>query len=108
MAHIKIFVCTNGKCMEAAVSQAVVTRIEAWIHAQGADDWDADPHIGCLPCGCLDVCQQGSVMRIFPDAVTYWRITPENVASILDQHFLQHRVVTDHLALPKNQPSHAA
>lgn len=43
--------------------------------------------------GCLDRCDQGPVMVIYPEAVWYTYIDREDIDEIIDQHLVQGRVV---------------
>lgn len=94
----KIFICTNGNCTETNQAQAVAAAIEAWIKANDFDRWDAEREIRCIPCGCLDVCRNGAVIRIFPENITYWDISLDTVEEVLNQHFHQQKIVSAHLA----------
>ena len=43
--------------------------------------------------GCLDRCEQGPVVVIYPEAVWYTYVDKEDVDEIIDQHLVQGRVV---------------
>jgi (2Fe-2S) ferredoxin len=43
--------------------------------------------------GCLDRCEEGPVMVIYPEAVWYTYVDKEDIDEIIDQHLVQGRVV---------------
>ena len=43
--------------------------------------------------GCLDRCQEGPVIVVYPEEVWYTYIDREDIDEIIDQHLLQGRVV---------------
>lgn len=43
--------------------------------------------------GCLDRCEEGPVMVIYPEAVWYTYVDQEDIDEIIDQHLVQGRVV---------------
>jgi (2Fe-2S) ferredoxin len=44
---------------------------------------------------CLDVCQKGPIMVVYPDGVWYFGCTPEVIERILQNHLLNGRVVKE-------------
>jgi len=43
--------------------------------------------------GCLDRCQEGPVMVVYPEAVWYTYVDREDVDEIIDEHLVHGRVV---------------
>jgi (2Fe-2S) ferredoxin len=43
--------------------------------------------------GCLDRCEQGPVLVIYPEAVWYTYVDQEDIDEIIDQHLVNGRVV---------------
>jgi (2Fe-2S) ferredoxin len=43
--------------------------------------------------GCLDRCEQGPVLVIYPEAVWYTYVDKEDIDEIIDQHLVNGRVV---------------
>ena len=43
--------------------------------------------------GCLDRCEEGPVVVIYPEAVWYTYVDKEDIDEIIDQHLVQGRVV---------------
>jgi (2Fe-2S) ferredoxin len=44
--------------------------------------------------GCLDRCELGPVMVVYPEAVWYSYVDEQDVDEIIDEHLLQGRIVT--------------
>lgn len=43
--------------------------------------------------GCLGACQTGSSVLVYPESVMYAKVTPSDVATIIDEHLLQSKPV---------------
>ena len=43
--------------------------------------------------GCMDRCQQGPVIAVYPDAVWYTYVDQEDIDEILEEHLTHGRVV---------------
>ena len=44
-------------------------------------------------CGCLDRCEEGPVLVVYPEAVWYSYVDREDIDEIIEQHLLNGRVV---------------
>ena len=44
-------------------------------------------------CGCLDRCEEGPVMVVYPEAVWYSYVDREDIDEIIEQHFLKGKIV---------------
>lgn len=49
--------------------------------------------------GCLDLCECGVTVVVYPDQVWYGRVTPDDVPEIVDQHLVGGRPV-ERLRIP--------
>ncbi len=54
--------------------------------------------------GCMDQCSKGPVVAVYPDAVWYGGVKPEDVPEILEQHVLGGRPVA-RLQIPDDELS---
>lgn len=43
--------------------------------------------------GCLGICTQGPIVIVYPDAVWYGSVTPDDAAEIIESHILNDKVV---------------
>lgn len=41
------------------------------------------------PCQCLGQCGNGAIVLVLPDQIWYSRVSPEEVAAIVDRHLLR-------------------
>jgi (2Fe-2S) ferredoxin len=97
-----VFVCTQnrppnhprGSCGQAGcmtVFQAFAEQFEQRkLHEQFA----------LTSSGCLGACQTGPSILIYPEGVMYAKVTPEDVATIIDEHLLKSQPV-ERLLQPK-------
>ena len=99
----KIYICRNGDCIDSDAAMEVYELLLEWIRSHGYDDYDSPKRIKCLLTGCLDVCDNGPVITIQPDQVTYWKVSPENLARICQQHLVEGQVLEDLLAVHKTK-----
>ena len=44
--------------------------------------------------GCHGMCEMGPVVVIYPEGAFYCRVTPEDVAEIVEEHLYKGRIVT--------------
>jgi (2Fe-2S) ferredoxin len=49
--------------------------------------------VAVTPCGCLGPCFDGPAMVIYPEAIWYAKVAPEDVAEILESHLERGRPV---------------
>jgi (2Fe-2S) ferredoxin len=56
--------------------------------------------------GCLDQCEYGVTLVVYPEQVWYGNVTPDDIPEIVEQHLIGGQVVT-RLLLP-DQPQRAA
>jgi (2Fe-2S) ferredoxin len=53
--------------------------------------------------GCLDHCEYGPSIVIYPEGVWYWAGTDADITEILEQHVIAGRIV-DRLLMPGHRP----
>jgi (2Fe-2S) ferredoxin len=49
--------------------------------------------------GCLDQCEHGPTVVVYPDGVWYGRVTPDDVEEIIDSHIVNGKPV-ERLLIP--------
>lgn len=90
-----IFVCANQKaegkkCCGEAFGLEMVQRLRSRIRAA-----NLPITIRAQRAGCLDVCEFGPALVVYPEGVFYGSLTPEAIDQIVDQHLAGGEVVTE-------------
>jgi (2Fe-2S) ferredoxin len=83
-----LFICTNrrpdghprGSCA-AKGSEEVRARFKSEIDKRGLRDT-----VRANAAGCLDVCEHGVSVVVYPEGTWYGRVTVDDVATIVEQH----------------------
>lgn len=85
-----IFICTNqrpagnprGSCDSSGIGALQVT-FKKELAARGLP-----AELRANKSGCLDQCEHGPVVVIYPEAIWYGGVTPEDVPEIIDNHII--------------------
>ena len=92
-----IFVCCNQRepgncrgCCNPDGSEALRNRFKAEIKARRLG-----PRVRANYSGCLDQCELGPTVVIYPQAIWYGGVTPDDVPRILDETILGGRILED-------------
>lgn len=102
MSHFKhhVFFCTNQRAAgEACCNDHGASAL--WAYAkervkslgERALGGQVPGKVRINKAGCLDRCNQGPVMVIYPEAVWYTYIDMEDIDEIIDEHLLNGRIV---------------
>ena len=99
-----VFVCTNerapdhprGSC-KLKGSVEVRDELKAQLKARGLAKL-----VRANNAGCLDQCENGCTVVVYPEQVWYGHVTPDDVPEIIEQHLLEGKLV-ERLLMP-NQP----
>lgn len=90
-----IFVCTNERptehprgCCSAKNSQAIRDALKAAVKKSGFGD-----RVRVNAAGCLDQCEHGVTLVVYPDAVWYGFVTASDVEEIVREHVVGGRPV---------------
>ncbi len=90
-----VFICTNRRpdgspkgCCASKGSEAVQLRFKKELEAAGIKG-------GVRPnkSGCLDACERGITVCVYPENVWYGKVTEGDVAEIVREHLVGGRVV---------------
>ena len=85
-----VFVCINERapghprgCCKSKGGEAVQTQLKRELTAHGLRDV-----VRANKAGCLDQCEQGVTMVVYPEQVWYGGVTPEDVPEIVSRHII--------------------
>ena len=90
-----VFICTNrrdpgnptGSCA-ATGSEQVRERFKKEIHERGLK-----ARMRANAAGCLDQCEAGCTVVVYPEQVWYGHVTPDDVNEIVEEHLMNDRPV---------------
>jgi (2Fe-2S) ferredoxin len=92
-----VFVCCNRRepgssrgCCDAEGSERLRNLFKAELKRRGLG-----PLVRANRSGCLDQCERGPTVVIYPQAIWYGRVTPEDVPRIIEETILGGRVLED-------------
>ena len=85
--RLDVLVCSGAACVSSH-SAEVRSALEREIDARGLSD-----EIRLVETGCMGPCELGPVLLIYPDGAFYIRVTPDDAAEIVEEHFLKGRPV---------------
>ena len=97
MPHFErhIFVCENERaadhprgCCSAKGSREVRARLKRLIHEHGLQD-----RMRANQSGCLDQCERGVTVVVYPEGVWYGGVTVDDVDEIFHRHLVNGEVV---------------
>jgi (2Fe-2S) ferredoxin len=90
-----IFVCTNERapdhprgCCKAKGAEDLVAAFKAELSSQGLAG-----AVRAQKAGCLDVCEAGAAVVIYPEGVWYGRVTSADVSEIVRSHLVEGKPV---------------
>lgn len=90
-----IFICTNrrkeddpkGSCAQTG-SEEIRDLFKKELHARGLKS-----KVRANKAGCLDVCEHGPNVVIYPEGVWYSHVTKEDVTEIIEKHIIGGEVI---------------
>ncbi len=87
MSNIRthVMVCGGTGCI-ASESEVIIENFKKELKAKGYDE-----EIKVLKTGCFGFCGQGPIVKIHPDNVFYVKVSPEDVAEIVEEHIIKGR-----------------
>lgn len=101
-----IFICTNERiaghprgCCKEKGSEELVQLFKLEIAKAGLA-----PVTRAQRAGCLDTCELGPSVVVYPEGVWYGQVRPEDVSEIVQSHLLKGKPV-ERLRIPGKAPS---
>jgi (2Fe-2S) ferredoxin len=99
-----VFICTNerspdnpkGSCAQKGAA-ALRERFKKELHDRGLK-----ARFRANAAGCLDQCENGCTVVVYPEQVWYGHVTADDVPEIIEKHLLEGKLV-DRLLMP-DQP----
>ena len=92
-----IFVCCNQRapghrrgCCDPEGSEALRERFKAELKRR-----NLSPLVRANKAGCLDQCELGPTVVIYPQQIWYGHVTPHDVPRIIDETIVSGRVIED-------------
>ncbi len=76
--HRQVFICQGKSCTYAGAKYVLK-----------AFQKNPIPHVEIIPCGCLRQCGNGPMVIIQPENSWYWRVHPDEVSLLKDQHLIK-------------------
>lgn len=90
-----VFVCTNERapdnpkgCCKSKGGNDVRDRLKAELATRGLSKI-----IRANNAGCLDQCEHGVTVVVYPEQVWYGKVTPDDIPEIVEQHLIGGQVV---------------
>jgi (2Fe-2S) ferredoxin len=73
-----VMVCKNRTCLKQGSTQVLAA-------------FQARPlaNVTLVASPCLGQCGNGPMVRVLPEDIWYWRVSPEEVPAIVERHLLQ-------------------
>jgi (2Fe-2S) ferredoxin len=100
-----VFVCLNERpaghvrgCCKSRNSEAILQEFKTQLAARGMT---AD--IRAQKSGCLDICEHGPALVVYPEGVWYGRVQVSDVSEIVESHLAQGRPVERLRLEPKSR-----
>ena len=97
MYRSHVLVCGGTGCTSSG-SQQILQNLEEELKKNGLED-----EIAIVKTGCHGLCAKGPIMVVYPDAIFYSEVKPEDVAEIVSEHLLKGRPV-QRLIYDENAP----
>ena len=87
MIRTHVLICGGTGCTSSG-SKAIQEAFAENIEKNGLSE-----EIKIVQTGCFGLCALGPVVIVYPDGTFYSRVTPEDVAEIVEEHLLKGRIV---------------
>ena len=87
MVRTHVLICGGTGCTSSK-SEEIMKVMEAEIEAKGLSE-----EVKVVKTGCFGLCALGPIMIVYPEGTFYHSVKVENVAEIVEEHFLKGRPV---------------
>ncbi len=87
MYRSHVLVCAGTGCTSSG-SDKIIENFKTEIQKAGLED-----EVTVVSTGCHGLCAQGPIVVVYPDAVSYSMVRPEDVPEIVSEHLVKGRVV---------------
>ena len=87
MYRAHVLVCGGTGCTSSGSAQ-IIQALKDEIKKNGLEN-----EVAVVKTGCHGLCAEGPVMIVYPEAVFYSQVKPEDVEEIVSEHLLKGRVV---------------
>ena len=87
MYRSHVLVCGGTGCTSSGSTQ-IIQNLEEELKKNGLEE-----EVAIVKTGCHGLCAKGPIMVVYPDAVFYSQVQPEDVAEIVSEHLLKGRKV---------------
>lgn len=93
--HKHVFVCTNERAPGAARRSCGQAHGMELVDAfkQQLKNKPAELRVRAQRAGCLDICDFGPTVAVYPDGIFYVNVQVADVAEIVEEHILNNRPV---------------
>jgi len=88
-----IFVCTNSRATDHPRGSCDPEKQEALLRAFKSKTKGLTSVVRVNKAGCLDQCEHGPVVVVYPEGVWYGNVTEGDVAEIVQSHMVEGRPV---------------
>lgn len=96
-----VFLCNGGGCQRRG-AEAITAALRARIAAWGQGD-----RVHTIRTRCVNPCEHGPVVIVYPGGVWYGPVTPDAVPALVDRHLIEGKIVAP-LAFHTTIPRHGA
>ncbi len=83
-----VLVCGGTGCTSSGC-QKIITELDAQLKLKGLEN-----EICVVQTGCFGLCALGPIIVVYPEGAFYSMVNAEDVAEIVEEHFLKGRIVT--------------
>ena len=97
-----VLVCGGTGC-KASQSAQIVDNLKAVLAEKGMQD-----EVQVITTGCFGFCEKGPIVKMMPDNTFYTQVTPEDARTIVEEHIIKGRKVTNLLYTDPENNEHVS